>query len=73
MITFKELREKHRWTRKRLSEELGYKNPATIAKWEDGTSYPNLEQVFKLAEIMNLGIEEIALALREQHRQAKEE
>lgn len=72
MITFKELRERGRWSRRLLAKELGYKNPATIAKWEDGTSYPTLAQVFKLAEILEVSVETVALALKAQHDKAIE-
>jgi transcriptional regulator with XRE-family HTH domain len=71
-MTFKELRERGRWSRRLLAKELGYKNPATIAKWEDGTSYPTLAQVFKLAELLEENIAVVALALKAQHDKAIE-
>lgn len=42
-----------------LAEELGYKSFTTVQKWEDGTSFPKVENLNKLATIFNVDLDDL--------------
>ena len=42
-----------------LAEKLGYKSFTTIQKWEDGTSFPKVENLNRLAEIFNVELDHL--------------
>lgn len=71
MTTFKELREKERWSRKLLAKELGFKTQATIAKWEKGDSRPRAKELPKLAGLLKVSIEDVLKSLDEQCREVE--
>lgn len=65
-MTFTELRKKHRYSRRQLAEAMGYKNQATIAKWEDGSSMPTAGKIPKLAQLLNVTVSELYDTFAEQ-------
>lgn len=54
----KMLREKKGWSKYRLSKESGVA-PITITKIERGEIYPELETLLKLAEALDVDVEEL--------------
>ncbi len=52
------LREKKGLTQADIAEQLGI-TPAAVSKWENGTSKPRTEMLFKLAQILDVTPEEL--------------
>lgn len=42
-----------------LAAELGYKSFTTVQKWEDGTSFPKVENLNKLATIFSVDLDDL--------------
>lgn len=42
-----------------LAASLGYKSFTTVQKWEDGTSFPKVENLNKLATIFNVDLDDL--------------
>lgn len=53
------LRRTNKMSQDRLAELLGYKSFTTIQKWEDGTAYPRMSTLKKLADIFNVDIDHL--------------
>ena len=51
------LAEKHK-TGKWLAEQLG-KDPSTVSKWSSNSSQPQLDTVIRIAELLEVDIEEL--------------
>ena len=47
------LRKKHNLSQKKLAQELNL-SPNTINKWENGQSFPTIENAYKLAKFYNI-------------------
>lgn len=47
-----------RRTNKWLAEELG-KDQATVSKWCTNSCQPGIEQLFKIAEVLNVDVKEL--------------
>mgnify|MGYP003178272180 FL=1 len=45
-------------TNKWLSEQMGV-NPSTVSKWCTNTSQPDLETLFRIAEVLNVDVREL--------------
>ncbi len=54
----KELRDKNNMTQLQLAEKIGV-SAKTISKWENGTTYPNIEILRDLAIILEVSVDEI--------------
>lgn len=67
-MTFTELRKKHRYSRRQLAEDMGYRNQATVAKWEDGSSMPTAKRIPALAKLLNVTVDELYTAFAEQYK-----
>ena len=48
------LRYQNNMSQDKLAELLGYKSFTTIQKWEDGTSFPHIENLNELSKIFNV-------------------
>ena len=48
------LRKLNNMSQDELAEKLGYKSFTTIQKWEDGTSFPKVENLNRLSSIFNV-------------------
>lgn len=53
------LRKKKGWSQEELAQMLNYKNYTSIQKWESGVAEPRFKTVQELANIFNVGIEEL--------------
>ena len=52
------LRKKNKLTQLELAQMLNYSDKA-VSKWENGESYPSLELIRPLSEILNIGIRDL--------------
>lgn len=53
------LRKQRGWSQDYLAELLNYKNYTTVQKWESGMSEPRFAAVQQLANIFNVGIDDL--------------
>lgn len=53
------LRRTNNITQDELAEKLGYKSFTTVQKWEDGTSFPKVSNLNKLAEMFNVELDDL--------------
>lgn len=53
------LRRKRGWSQDHLAELLHYKNYTSIQKWESGVAEPRFKTVQELADIFQVGIDEL--------------
>lgn len=53
------LRRKNNMSQDELAEILGYKSFTTVQKWEDGTSFPKVTNLNKLAEMFNVELDDL--------------
>lgn len=67
-MTIKHLRQKVNLTQKVLAQKI-YCDQTTISKYEKGIAIPKIEQLPKLAKVLNCSIEELVLALIETKEQ----
>ena len=54
----KELRERNKMTQLQLADKLGVTDK-TISKWETGTSDPSTSNLFALAKLYGVSVEEL--------------
>ena len=50
------LRRLNKMSQDELSEKLGYKSFTTVQKWEDGTAFPRVSTLNKIADIFNIDV-----------------
>lgn len=53
-------------TNKWLAEQLG-KDPATVSKWCTNTIQPSLDTLLKIAELLNVQIQELVMTMFLEH------
>lgn len=53
------LRKANNLSQNELADRLGYKSFTTVQKWEDGTSFPKVENLNKLADIFNVEVDHL--------------
>lgn len=53
-----------RRTNKWLAEELG-KDQATVSKWCTNSCQPGIEQLFKIAEVLNVDVKDLLWSTKE--------
>lgn len=53
------LRKLNNISQDELADKLGYKSFTTIQKWEDGTSFPKVENLNRLATIFNIELDHL--------------
>lgn len=70
-MTIKLLRQMRNFTQETLAKQLECKQ-TSISKYEKGVSMPKIEQLPRIAEILNCSIEDVVLALIETKNQSKE-
>ena len=58
-LRLKELRKSKGYSQHQLAELMGYKDHSTLAKVETGVNDITIETLFKYAEILNVGVDEI--------------
>jgi len=62
-MNFKEnlryLRYQNNMSQEVLSAKLGYKSFTTVQKWEDGTAFPRVKTLNKIAEIFNIDVDHL--------------
>lgn len=67
-MTLKKLRESKKIKQKIIVEKLNL-SVGCVCNWEKGKRQPQIEQIPKLAEVLNCTIEEVVLALIEAQKQ----
>lgn len=55
------LREERGLTVKELQEMFGFATPQSIYKWQQGQAMPTVDNLFTLAAIFNVSVEEIVV------------
>ena len=55
-----------RRTNKWLAEELG-KDQATVSKWCTNSCQPGIEQLFKIAEVLNVDVKDLLWSTKEKY------
>ena len=50
------LRYANNMSQDELAEKLGYKSFTTVQKWEDGSAFPRVRTLNKMAEIFNIDV-----------------
>ena len=53
------LRRSNNMSQDELAERLGYKSFTTVQKWEDGTAFPRVKTLSKMAEIFNVDVDHL--------------
>lgn len=53
------LRRSNKMSQDELAAKFGYKSFTTVQKWEDGTSFPVVSNLNKLAEIFNVELDDL--------------
>ena len=53
------LRKLNRMSQDELAEKLGYKSFTTVQKWEDGTAFPRVNSLNKMAEIFGIEVDHL--------------
>lgn len=53
------LRKANKMSQDELAEKLGYKSFTTVQKWEDGTAFPRVSTLKKIAEIFNIDVDHL--------------
>lgn len=53
------LRRANNMSQDELAEKLGYKSFTTVQKWEDGTSFPKVSNLNKMASIFNVELDDL--------------
>lgn len=67
------LRHINKVSQDELAQLLGYKSFTTVQKWEDGTSYPKLDNIAKICDYFNISLEHLLLddlSAKIKHQQA---
>ena len=50
------LRHTNKMSQDELADKLGYKSFTTVQKWEDGTAFPRVSTLNKIADIFNIDV-----------------
>lgn len=58
------LREERGLTVKELQEMFGFATPQSIYKWQQGQAMPTVDNLFTLAEVFKVSVEEIVVINR---------
>lgn len=53
------LRYENKMSQDELAEKLGYKSFTTVQKWEDGTAFPRVSTLKKIADIFNIDVDHL--------------
>lgn len=53
------LRKANKMSQDKLAEKLGYKSFTTVQKWEDGTAFPRVSTLKKIADIFNIDVDHL--------------
>ena len=53
------LRKVNKMSQDELAEKLGYKSFTTVQKWEDGTSFPVVANLNRIASIFNVELDDL--------------
>ena len=53
------LRHTNKMSQDELAEKLGYKSFTTVQKWEDGTAFPRVNTLNKIADIFNIDVDHL--------------
>ena len=53
------LRRSNKMSQDELAELLGYKSFTTVQKWEDGTAFPRVKTLNKIADIFNVDVDHL--------------
>ncbi|MBQ9425676.1 MAG: helix-turn-helix domain-containing protein [Erysipelotrichaceae bacterium] len=53
------LRRSNKMSQDELAEKLGYKSFTTVQKWEDGSAFPRVKTLNKLADIFNVDVDHL--------------
>lgn len=53
------LRRTNKMSQDELAEKLGYKSFTTIQKWEDGSAFPRVSTLKKMADIFNIDVDHL--------------
>ena len=53
------LRRSNNISQEELASKLGYKSFTTVQKWEDGTAFPKVENLNRLAEMFNVELDHL--------------
>ena len=53
------LRKANKMSQDELAEKLGYKSFTTVQKWEDGTAFPRVSTLKKIADIFNIDVDHL--------------
>ena len=59
MTTVKELRQAMNITQKEIAKQMNVAQ-STVCRWEGGNAKPPIDKIVKLAEILNVTVEELA-------------
>lgn len=57
-LRIKEFREDLKWTQKELAEKID-NSQRNVSNWENGSSEPDCESIVKLAEVLDVSIDEL--------------
>lgn len=53
------LRKANKMSQDKLAEKLGYKSFTTVQKWEDGSAFPRVSTLKKIADIFNIDVDHL--------------
>ena len=53
------LRRVNKMSQDELAEKLGYKSFTTVQKWEDGTAFPRVNTLNRMADIFNIDVDHL--------------
>lgn len=53
------LRRSNKMSQDELAEKLGYKSFTTVQKWEDGTAFPRVSTLKKIADIFDIDVDHL--------------
>ena len=53
------LRKTNKMSQDELAEKLGYKSFTTVQKWEDGTAFPRVSTLKKIADIFDIDVDHL--------------
>ena len=53
------LRHSNNMSQEDLAKKFGYKSFTTVQKWEDGTAFPKIENLNKIAQIFNVELDHL--------------
>lgn len=53
------LRKTNQMSQDELAEKLGYKSFTTVQKWEDGSAFPRVSTLKKIADIFNIDVDHL--------------